>query len=58
MLYAPIFAGTIQGPLEHIITESTYKLLRLPLHLLSNEEMAKIGSHIENREKLLKEYIH
>ncbi|POG65148.1 hypothetical protein GLOIN_2v1483319 [Rhizophagus irregularis DAOM 181602=DAOM 197198] len=57
MLYVPILAGTIQGPLEKLIQESTYKLLRLPLHLLSNEEVNAISVYSINTHEELKNYI-
>lgn len=55
-LYVPILTGNIQGPLEKIIKESTYGLLRLPFHLLSNEEVKNIGLHMVNYEKALEKY--
>ncbi|CAB5357054.1 unnamed protein product [Rhizophagus irregularis] len=48
IIYVPILAGRIQGPLEKMSIESGYNILRLPLHLLSNTEMINIGSHIAN----------
>ncbi|CAB4430708.1 unnamed protein product [Rhizophagus irregularis] len=48
IIYVPILSGRIQGPLEKMIIESGYNILRLPLHLLSNTEMINIGSHIAN----------
>ncbi|PKC68384.1 hypothetical protein RhiirA1_457299 [Rhizophagus irregularis] len=57
MLYVPILAGTIQGPLEKFIQESTYKLLRLPLRLLSNEEVNAISVYLINTHEELKNYI-
>ncbi|CAB4396554.1 unnamed protein product [Rhizophagus irregularis] len=57
MLYVPILAGTIQGPLEKFIQELTYKLLRLPLRLLSNEEVNAISAYLINTHEELKNYI-
>ncbi|UZO06675.1 uncharacterized protein OCT59_026985 [Rhizophagus irregularis] len=48
IIYVPILAGRIQGPLEKMIIESGYNILRLPLCLLSNTEMINIDSHIAN----------
>ncbi|CAG8477593.1 5162_t:CDS:2 [Paraglomus brasilianum] len=50
----PILAGTIEGPLEHYITESMHKSLRLPLPLLENKDAIKIGKAI----KLDENYAH
>ncbi|CAG8504148.1 5615_t:CDS:2 [Funneliformis mosseae] len=52
LLYVPILAGTIQGPLEKFIQESTYDLLRLPLRLLSDEEVEKITSYMKEDQEL------
>lgn len=48
IIYVPILSGRIQGPLEKMIIESGYNILRLPLRLLSNTEMINISSHIAN----------
>ena len=39
----PILAGTIEGPLELLIKESTYVLLQLPLPLLTDDDVIEIG---------------
>ncbi|CAG8680017.1 6836_t:CDS:2 [Funneliformis caledonium] len=52
LLYVPILAGTIQGPLEKFIQESTYDLLRLPFRLLSDEEVEKITSYMKEDQEL------
>ncbi|CAI2192217.1 5893_t:CDS:2 [Funneliformis geosporum] len=52
LLYIPILAGTIQGPLEKFIQESTYDLLRLPLRLLSDKEVEKITSYMKEDHEL------
>ncbi|CAI2180355.1 897_t:CDS:2, partial [Funneliformis geosporum] len=52
IFYAPILAGTIQGPLENMIRESTYDLLRLPLRLLSDSEVKNITSYMKGDQKL------
>ncbi|CAG8509730.1 3294_t:CDS:2 [Funneliformis caledonium] len=49
IFYAPILAGTIQGPLENMIKESTYDLLRLPLRLLSDSEVENITSYMKGK---------
>ncbi|PKY60732.1 hypothetical protein RhiirA4_550893 [Rhizophagus irregularis] len=53
IIYVPVLAGTLQGPLEKMIQESTYCFLRLPLRLLSNEEVYNIGAYMEDE---LKDY--
>ncbi|CAB5336414.1 unnamed protein product [Rhizophagus irregularis] len=44
--YVPILAGTIQGPLEEMFRESTYRFLPLPLHLLREREVRKISEFV------------
>ena len=39
----PILSGTIQGPLEEMVQESTYHLLQLPLPLLTEVDVITIG---------------
>ncbi|CAG8566756.1 13261_t:CDS:2 [Funneliformis mosseae] len=39
--YVPILSGTIQGPLEAFVRESTYLFLRLPLRRLRDDETEK-----------------
>ena len=39
----PILAGTIQGPLEQMVKESTFLLLQLPLPLLTEQDVIEIG---------------
>ncbi|KAF9996950.1 hypothetical protein BGZ79_009311 [Entomortierella chlamydospora] len=47
--YVPILAGTIQGPVESIVRESTYTTLLPPLPLLSEEDIIEIGRSIQIR---------
>lgn len=42
----PILAGTIQGPVENMIRESTYRLLLPPLPLLTEDDVIYIGSKL------------
>jgi hypothetical protein len=44
--FVPILAGTIQGPVEDMIMESTYLLLPLPLPLLTDEDAINIGNKL------------
>jgi len=44
-------AGTIQGPVEDMIRESTHRLLRLPLPLLTDEDVINIGSKLSVKSK-------
>ena len=39
----PILAGTIQGPIEKMVSISRYRLLQLPLPLLTEDDMLQIG---------------
>ncbi|EXX73106.1 uncharacterized protein OCT59_027996 [Rhizophagus irregularis] len=57
--YVPILAGTIQGPLEEMFRESTYRFLPLPLRLLREREVRKISEFIACYEHnhALKDYI-
>ncbi|CAJ0844995.1 20417_t:CDS:2 [Entrophospora sp. SA101] len=55
--YVPILSGTIQGPLETFVRESTYLFLHLPLRLLNNDEMFEIGVKIAEFEPLMTKYI-
>lgn len=57
IFYAPILAGTIQGPLENMIKSSTYGLLRLPLRLLCDEEVRNISLYMAQVQTMLKDYI-
>lgn len=52
----PILAGTIQGPLQKIIKESMYRLLLLPLPLLTEDDMMYIGKNL-NPQQYIKDYI-
>ncbi|RUS13439.1 hypothetical protein BC937DRAFT_95336, partial [Endogone sp. FLAS-F59071] len=49
--FVPILAGTIQGPIENMMMESTYLLLRLPLPLLTDEDVINIGSKLSVKSK-------
>ncbi|CAB4428267.1 unnamed protein product [Rhizophagus irregularis] len=41
VFFVPVFAGTVMGPLQSIITKSMHPPLQLPLHLLDIEDMLK-----------------
>ncbi|CAG8678714.1 15452_t:CDS:2 [Funneliformis mosseae] len=43
MFFVPILAGTVEGPLQLIITKSMHPPLQLPLHLLDMDDMLKIA---------------
>ncbi|CAG8437484.1 16972_t:CDS:2 [Funneliformis caledonium] len=46
VFFAPVFAGTVEGPLQSIITKSMHPPLQLPLHLLDIEDMLKIACNL------------
>jgi hypothetical protein len=46
IFYVPILAGTIQGPLEEMFKESTYRYLPLPLRLLQSQEVQNISEFV------------
>src|SRR5688572_3980742 len=46
IFFVPILSGTIQGPMEELVQESTYLLLQLPLPLLPDEDMLFIASSL------------
>ncbi|RUS15009.1 hypothetical protein BC937DRAFT_93035 [Endogone sp. FLAS-F59071] len=54
--FIPILAGTIQGPVEDIAKESTYRLLLPPLPLLTDDDVINIGSklHLTEDNKILR----
>ncbi|CAG8727328.1 14750_t:CDS:2, partial [Funneliformis mosseae] len=43
MFFVPVLAGTVEGPLQSIITKSMHPPLQLPLHLLDIDDMLKIA---------------
>ncbi|ORZ08562.1 hypothetical protein BCR41DRAFT_373261 [Lobosporangium transversale] len=42
----PIMAGTIQGPIEKMVMGSTYRILHLPLPLLTDDDVIEIGRRL------------
>ncbi|GBC46902.2 hypothetical protein GLOIN_2v1668084 [Rhizophagus irregularis DAOM 181602=DAOM 197198] len=46
VFFVPVFAGTVEGPLQLIITKSMHPPLQLPLHLLDIEDMLKIACNL------------
>ncbi|CAB4441347.1 unnamed protein product [Rhizophagus irregularis] len=46
VFFVPVFAGTVVGPLQSIITKSMHPPLQLPLHLLDIEDMLKIACNL------------
>ncbi|PKC10159.1 hypothetical protein RhiirA5_414692 [Rhizophagus irregularis] len=52
IFHVPILAGTIQGPLEEILKESTYRYLQLPLRLLQSREVQNIIEFVSERYSL------
>lgn len=43
MFFVPVLSGTVEGPIQTIITESMHLPLQLPLHLLDINDMLKIA---------------
>lgn len=53
VFFVPVFTGTVEGPLQSIITKSMHPPLQLPLYLLDIEDMLKIACNLGFDENLI-----